>query len=462
MIFQIYSSRVVILSCATLIIAVSQPSCHVDAFIPVVPNVAPKCISNSVFSNSRRYNHSLHAMKDNKSEFRNFDPLNLSSEPVDTEILAPDDEEDQVNLSVWGARGLLLLVAILWGTNFGAVKYLETLCFEPPCNHPPSEAALARFGVAALVSIPLLINKRLEIILAGLECGLWVTLGYFTQAAALSSISSGKCAFICSLTVVVVPLIEAVFFGKPMKPVNFASGALAIAGVGVLEGLVNFNELLGIGVADAADAISSSGAVDTALDATATISSSAMMAVSDAAAAASETNTNWLALASSTLGVNKGDIIALGQPLGFGISFMRIEHYVEKFKDDKNRIMTIAAAECVAVGLLSLLWVLIDFHGSIPNLEYMVEPHRIGAIAWTGIMTTVLAIYLEGFALQAVSATDAALLFASEPVWATLFGSWLLHEQLNINSYVGGAVILGACIISATSDTGEKKEEVVQ
>merc|ERR1719384_2343246 len=153
--------------------------------------------------------------------------------------------ESKTEISEWAARGILLAVAILWGTNFGAVKYLENLCFNPPCNHPPSEFAYFRFGVAAVACIPFLVNKRMDIILAGLECGIWVTLGYFSQALALSSISSGKCAFICSLTVVVVPVIEAVFFGKPMKKSNFISGALAIGGVGILEGLVNFNELFG-------------------------------------------------------------------------------------------------------------------------------------------------------------------------------------------------------------------------
>ena len=75
-------------------------------------------------------------------------------------------------------------------------------------------------------------------------------------------------------------------------------------------------------------------------------------------------------------------------------------------------------------------------------------------------MTTVVAIYLEGFALQVLSATEAALTFASEPVWATLFGSWLLHETMNVNSYVGGAVILGACVLSAVTPDGESTEEV--
>jgi len=70
-------------------------------------------------------------------------------------------------------------------------------------------------------------------------------------------------------------------------------------------------------------------------------------------------------------------------------------------------------------------------------------------------MTTGVAIYLEGFALQTLTSTDAAFTFASEPVWATLFGAWLLHESMNTNSYIGGAFILAACLISATSDTSE-------
>lgn len=74
------------------------------------------------------------------------------------------------------------------------------------------------------------------------------------------------------------------------------------------------------------------------------------------------------------------------------------------------------------------------------------------AIAWTGIATTVLAIYFEGVALQTATATDAALTFSSEPVWASLFGMWLLHEQLNFNAYVGGSIILVACVVGALSD----------
>ena len=344
-------------------------------------------------------------------------------------------EQDEGHLSIWAARALLLVVAILWGTNFASVKYLESLCFHPPCHHLPSEAALARFGVAGLASLPLLIGQRKDVIFAGFECGIWITLGYITQAMALSTIPSGKCAFICSLTVCVVPLINA-FFGKEIKPVHIASAALAILGVSVLEGVLDIPALLGTQPAIA--------------DVLPTLDASSTLTTASAAAAAE--STDWLASAAAAIGITKGDILALGQPFGFGISFMRIEHYVEKFKDVENRVLTISAAECVAVGMMTLLWVEYDFHGHIPDLTYMIEPHRIGAILWTGIMTTVVAIYFEGLALETASATEAALTFSSEPVWASLFGAWLLKEQLNLESYVGGAIILSACLLSAVAD----------
>merc|ERR1712241_1471642 len=100
---------------------------------------------------------------------------------------------NEQQLNIWAARGILLLVAAIWGTNFASVKYLEGLCFNPPCNHPPSEFAFVRFAIAGLVSLPILYNslkneKRLDMILSGMECGIWISIGYVTQALALSYI----------------------------------------------------------------------------------------------------------------------------------------------------------------------------------------------------------------------------------------------------------------------------------
>lgn len=275
---------------------------------------------------------------------------------------------------------------------------------------------------------------------------MWISLGYFTQALALATIDSGQCAFICSLTVVFVPVAAAVLYNKPIKPYNLLAASIALAGVGVLEGMINVNALLGIAPAIAA------AVPHTTADIVSTSLHTVPVADTSVASAVSDMTTGPLVSIANMFGVNKGDILALGQPIGFGTAFLRIEQYQEQLKDVPNRILTIAAAQCVAVGIMALGWVLYDFHGTIPNFGYMIEPHRIAAIGWTGIVTTVVAIFIEGIALQKASATDASLAFSTEPIWASLFGFILLQETLGINSYVGGALILTACLVGAIAD----------
>lgn len=134
------------------------------------------------------------------------------------------------------------------------------------------------------------------------------------------------------------------------------AAVVALMGVGILEGMVDTNALLGIPAAIA----------DTG-------SAAATAAASSSSAMATAASVDPLGTVANLLGVHKGDIIALGQPLGFGYAFMRVEHYVEKFKNEKNQVITLSAAQCVTVGFMSLLWVLYDYHGVIPNMEYLVR-----------------------------------------------------------------------------------------
>eukprot|EP00525_Craspedostauros_australis_P001348 CAMPEP_0198130140 /NCGR_PEP_ID=MMETSP1442-20131203/53256_1 /TAXON_ID= /ORGANISM="Craspedostauros australis, Strain CCMP3328" /LENGTH=216 /DNA_ID=CAMNT_0043790687 /DNA_START=13 /DNA_END=663 /DNA_ORIENTATION=+ len=91
---------------------------------------------------------------------------------------------------------------------------------------------------------------------------------------------------------------------------------------------------------------------------------------------------------------------------------------------------------------------------SLYDLSYMWEMHRIIALLWTGVVTTVVAIIMQGIALQKASATDAALIFSTEPVWGSLFAGWLLNEELSSTTYIGGAFILIACVLGSLGDGG--------
>lgn len=146
------------------------------------------------------------------------------------------EETEEEGNSKWFARSILIVVSAFYGTNFGCVKILgEAL--------DPSVAAVLRFSLAALVFLPYLlkvVKTKPQLVRGGLEVGLYNALGYWTQASALVTTSASTVAFICSLAVIVVPILDALFPKKtsssneawyaPLLP-----ALVATAGVGCLE-----------------------------------------------------------------------------------------------------------------------------------------------------------------------------------------------------------------------------------
>ena len=316
-----------------------------------------------------------------------------------------------ISLGIWSSRALLLFCAIIYSTNFACVRYLETSGNKV---HDPAETSFCRFFVSAIVCIPILYQNRryVGILKAGVEVGFWCSVHYICQANSLEYIAAGKCSFICALEVVTVPLLSAFFLKKPIRPMSLISAAIAIFGVGILEKVIPLGGFL-------------------------------------ATSAAAATTTAITNPGPTIFGIGKGDMLALVQPLAFGYAMMRIEYHVERYKNIPNCVLTLTAAQCTTVFVSTFLWVLYDNGGTFPALGYMVETNRIIILFWTGVVTTVIAIILQGIALQKASATDAALIFSSDPVWSSLFAGWLLNERPNATTYVGGVFILTGCLIGS-------------
>lgn len=299
-----------------------------------------------------------------------FDPLALQAEGG-----AVDEQPKDLSLY----KGLLLLVAVIWGSNFGALKYLDTSGVDV------SVLTALRFFLASLALAPFLKGQPLGLVKAGLEVGLWVTLGYVTQAIGLQTTEASKSAFICSLTVVVVPLINGLL-GKKISTSTWASCLLAVFGVGLLT-------------------------------------------------------------LQGTSGPVIGDLWSLGQPLGFGIAFMRIEHYMAQWK---GKALPLAAGQMLSVFLCSVLWAGVSTAGftHLPDTTILQDPAHAAALVYTGVVTSALAVVLESIALTYVPAEETAVIFSTEPLWAAVTSALVLGERLKPAGYAGGAAILAACLLT--------------
>ena len=302
------------------------------------------------------------------------------------------------NSEVWKARLILLSVSAFYGTNFACVKILE--------DHIDSSiAALCRFIVAALVFSPNLvkcIRTNPAIVRGGLEVGMYTAIGYWSQSNALETTDASIVAFICSLAVIVVPLLNRIVGKREVDGpwyADFIAPVLATVGVGCLE--LGGSELPGV-----------------------------------------------------------GSLWALMQPIFFGFGFWRIEHLIKEAKEDGDA-QGFTGAMMLFIAVFAAVWTSQSFFGSSfgdysammaafsSQIQGFMSLPVIAAILWTGIVTTALTSYGENIAMKQLSAAESTVIYSTEPLWGTAFAAVALGEHIGANTLVGAALILTACLWSS-------------
>ena len=211
------------------------------------------------------------------------------------------------------------------------------------------------------------------------------------QAAALArGFPAANAAFVCSLQCVVVALMAP---GRPAARTTVGI-ALAIGGVACLE-------LLGNGGGGGADSL--------------------------------------------------GLLLALGQPLCFGASYVWLEKAVDEHPDD---LLSMTALQCLMVlgsATLALVAAAGGVDGALADarvgLEHLDAP-LVASLAWTGLVSTAFTIWLCAEAFKRVSSVDASLIITSEPLWAAVVAAALLGERFAAGDVVGGGLILLAVAVN--------------
>jgi len=317
---------------------------------------------------------------------------------------------DKVLNSYIGPRALLAGASILYGTNFPLGAIMNDAL-------PPSAATSARMDLAALALSPFLFKLNPALSAQALLCGCFTALGYTTQSLALVDVSPATVAFLGAATVIVCPTLEAIVNKKPMSlrdaPQTWLAATLCIVGVGILE----LYDPTGAG-----------------------------------------------------LEVGWGDVLSLLQAVGFGTSFFLTERMM---RGQPDQALPITAVQVSTTALICMLWCLADGWIGQPGSESFAlqtlffDPSirtAALAVAWTGLITTAMNRFIETTALGKTSSAEASVILATEPLWAALFAALWLSQDFGINDYVGGALIVTACLANTLKPSDfsqffENKEE---
>ncbi len=136
----------------------------------------------------------------------------------------------------WRADLALTGIVLVWGTTFvvvqEALRDVSTLLF-----------LTLRFTLAAVVLA--IVFRRIAwnraVLRGGVLCGVALFLGFVLQTAGLRYTTPSKSAFITGSSVVLVPLLAAVFERRPPRRIEVAGVALAALGMALLT--LDFGEL---------------------------------------------------------------------------------------------------------------------------------------------------------------------------------------------------------------------------
>ncbi len=120
---------------------------------------------------------------------------------------------------------------------------------------------------------------------------------------------------------------------------------------------------------------------------------------------------------------------------GFIVALERLAHRHPPFA------FTLAQVGCVA----ALAW----FWALFAAPQHLLPPSAAwGPLLYLGILATAVTTLLQTLGQRHVSAAEASLIYTLEPVTATIFSYFLIHEQVGVRGLLGGLLVVIATIFS--------------
>ncbi len=266
----------------------------------------------------------------------------------------------------------LLLVTVGWGASFILTK--NALADLPTFNF-----LAIRFILAFVLSL-VIFGKRVKTlnrktVISSVIVGTVLFIGYALQTVGLNFTTTSKSAFITAFSVVLVPLMTALFLKKRPEAPAAAGSVMALLGIGLLT-----------------------------LD--------------------------------GNLTVNVGDVLTLVSAIAFAVHIISVGHFT-------------AGCDSLMLGVLQIgvvaFWSLLaTFFVETPVIPGF-GPVWIN-ILLLSIFCTAGAFIVQCVAQQYTTATHTALIYSGEPVFAAIFGYFMMGDLLTGQGLIGAALILGGML----------------
>ena len=297
-------------------------------------------------------------------------------------------------VSRYYGEAALLLMTLIWGGTFVIVKL--------SLNDISSMLFIAsRFGIASAILSLIYIFRKIKLdkksLLPGILLGITLFISFCTQTIGLKFTSATKSGFITGISVVLIPFFQ-IFIEKKMP----SKGAV-IGTVLVFCGLLF---------------LSSPGNSVLAL---------------------------FTELGSS---FNFGDVMTLICAASFGYYVVQLD-----METRRHDFKTLLITQLVSVTFLSLAASFLFAGFAYEPLKVNLTEYLIFGLLYTGVLATLINIFLQTKYQKSVSPTKAGIIYSFEPIFAATFAFFIIGEKITNFGLVGCALIFLGLLISEVFDS---------
>jgi len=144
-----------------------------------------------------------------------------------------------------------------------------------------------------------------------------------------------------------------------------------------------------------------------------------------------------------------GDLWTLGTALSYAVYIWRLEHFAHRFA-----ALPLTGIQMLIVTLGSLAWMFWEE----PTWNTSSFPYL--SLLYLGLIASALCIWLQALGQRLVPASQAAVIFTLEPVYAAAFAFFLLDERLGAQGLLGAGLIIVATLISQLRSDKPHPEQI--
>ena len=145
-------------------------------------------------------------------------------------------------------------------------------------------------------------------------------------------------------------------------------------------------------------------------------------------------------------GIKIGDIITFGCAICFAGHIISQDEAVKKEINIFRFFLIQIGIVCLLSFICSIIFEPTDLLNSM-HIDFW-SSTLVNALLINGILATTVAIMIMVWAQKIVTASQTAIFFSLEPLFAALFSWYLIGETLGLYGIIGGIIIVGAIITS--------------